>query len=151
MDSCLAQATDSLLIEVVIVDDGSTDDGVDVVKEKYGRLSNVRVITQPNAGVSAARNHGIAEATGEYIMFVDADDYLSQKALEPLIKHMTDADIEVLAHGAIVEPSTTPKSNASVNDCVLGNCMGGGIISQAEPRSILQRQRKRRMGIYNKA
>ena len=58
--------------ELIIVDDGSTDNGPQYVSEiQDGRI---RMLSQGNAGVSAARNHGIREANGKYICFLDADD-----------------------------------------------------------------------------
>src|SRR3954463_8415699 len=69
--SALAQTYDS--IEVIVIDDGSTDGSLKVIKS-FGDA--VRIESQPNAGACAARNHGIDLARGEYVQFLDADDLL---------------------------------------------------------------------------
>ena len=68
--------------ELVIVDDGSTDDSVNIVKSISD--SRIRIISKQNEGVSKTRNRGIIEAKGEYIFFLDADDYLVPEALNIL-------------------------------------------------------------------
>lgn len=72
-------------IEILIVDDGSTDETLRVAEYFAGTDRRIRVLTQKNAGVSAARNYGINEAKGEYIWFLDSDDWLEDNAIEILI------------------------------------------------------------------
>jgi glycosyltransferase involved in cell wall biosynthesis len=79
----LRQAVDSALAqdgaEVIVVDDGSTDDTAAVARSYGGRI---RLVQQPNRGLSAARNAGLAVARGDWVWFLDADDWLPEGAVE---------------------------------------------------------------------
>lgn len=108
--SYLKKCVDSLLqqdisdYEIILVDDGSTDDSGAIADELVHafRLSplasrlQLRVIHQSNAGLSAARNTGIAAATGDYIMFVDSDDYLQPNVLGTLMEQVEREQLDVL-------------------------------------------------------
>ena len=72
--------------EILVVNDGSKDNGAEVVEKYAATHPNVRLINKPNGGVSSARNLGIEQAKGKYIVFVDADDYLAQDGLVRMIK-----------------------------------------------------------------
>lgn len=86
------------LWEIIVVNDGSTDRTEAIAQEWAGRYpGNVRVITQPNQGVSAARNRGIDKARGEYIYFMDSDDLLRQRALPDLVRSATAGRLDMLA------------------------------------------------------
>lgn len=63
-------------LEVICVNDGSTDSSAEILRQFAARDSRVKVITQKNSGICASRNRGIQEANGEYISFVDSDDYI---------------------------------------------------------------------------
>src|SRR5690606_139621 len=89
--SVLAQ--DGVELEVVVVDDGSTDRSVEIAAALAGRDTRLRVVRQSNAGVAAARNAGAAAVSAEarYLHFLDADDVLVPGALHRL-KGRLDAD-----------------------------------------------------------
>lgn len=90
LDSLSQQTKSDLIEEVIIVDDGSTDNTVERIKNYQQRESNgksgkelpIKLICQENAGPSAARNEGMRQATAEYIAFLDADDEWTRKKLE---------------------------------------------------------------------
>ena len=76
--------------ELIVVNDGSTDGSEQVIKELIEDHSNVRLVNQENQGVSAARNRGILEASGEYVALIDGDDIWDQDCLTELIKMTLD-------------------------------------------------------------
>ena len=102
VDSLLAQ--DISDYEIILVDDGSTDDSGIIADEltapkkplPKGKGVSMRVIHQENAGLSAARNTGITAAQGEYIMFVDSDDYLQPNVLRMLMEQIERDNLDVL-------------------------------------------------------
>lgn len=94
VDSLLAQDYDDY--EIILVDDGSTDNSPQICDEYAEKGSPLRVIHQANAGLSAARNAGIKAAKGEYICFVDSDDYWEPNVLGSLMAQVERDDLDVL-------------------------------------------------------
>lgn len=82
LDSLLAQSYKDF--EVICVDDGSTDGSGEILDEYSDRDCRLRVVHQTNSGVSAARNKGLEEAAGDWMLFLDADDYIESDLLHQL-------------------------------------------------------------------
>ena len=86
--------------EVILVDDGSTDGSSKICDELCETISDerlaIRVIHQPNAGVGAARNAGLKVAKGEYVCFVDSDDYWEPNVLGTLMAQVEREKLDVL-------------------------------------------------------
>lgn len=76
------------MLEIILVDDGSTDQSLEICEDMSEKDSRIKIIHQNNGGVSRARNTGLKKATGQYIMMVDSDDYLYEKAVELMIKEI---------------------------------------------------------------
>lgn len=83
LDSLINQSYDDY--EIIIVNDGSTDSSVDIIK-KYLDNSKIKLINEENKGLSAARNNGVKNASGDYLIFVDSDDYIDKNLLLTLSK-----------------------------------------------------------------
>ena len=79
--------------QAICVNDGSTDGSANILNEYAARESRVKVINQANGGLSAARNTGIKAAEGEYVLFLDSDDWMEENALEVLSANLGDEDI----------------------------------------------------------
>lgn len=82
--------------EIILVDDGSTDSSGKICDELAVKDPRIRVIHQQNSGLSAARNAGLAVAKGEYIAFVDSDDYIAQEMYSVMIENMEKYDLDII-------------------------------------------------------
>ncbi len=85
--------------EAIMIDDGSTDGSAEICRAQCATDHRFRLISQPNAGVSAARNRGIDEAQGDWIAFMDADDIMPPDALEVMMSHAHKSGAGIVAGG----------------------------------------------------
>ncbi|MBR0353408.1 MAG: glycosyltransferase [Oscillospiraceae bacterium] len=93
IDSILGQTYSNM--EIILVDDGSTDGSLDICNEYMARDSRIKVIHKDNGGVSSARNTGLSAAAGDYIAFVDADDYLEKEMYGSLIGRIMEDSSDI--------------------------------------------------------
>ena len=118
LDSILSQTYNDF--EVILVDDGSNDDSGVICDEYAQRDSRIKVTHKENGGVSSARNVGLELSSGEYIVFFDGDDYISDNLFESIISHLNVKDFDVLfwrynsvrENGTVVENLKTLEANS---------------------------------------
>ena len=102
VEKYVAKCLDSVLVgnqftgQVICVNDGSTDNSLEKLEQYAAKYPNVEIITQPNTGLSAARNAGIMAAKGEYICFLDSDDYWQPNVLNGLLEQIERDNLDVL-------------------------------------------------------
>lgn len=97
IDSILNQDYEN--IELLIIDDGSTDETAEIANKRIVSDSRAVVLSKQNGGLSDARNYGLVRASGDYIMFIDSDDFLEINSLGSLLKYSTNNSLDVCIFG----------------------------------------------------
>lgn len=97
IERCVRSVLDQTLddLELIVVDDGSTDDTAEKAREAFRQDRRALILSQPNAGAGAARNAGMAEASGEFLYFLDADDWAVPDALAILVGAIERAHADI--------------------------------------------------------
>lgn len=122
IDRCLKSIINQTYrnIEVICINDGSFDNSYKILQNYLKTDSRIKVINQTNKGVSSARNNGIKNSTGKYIMFVDADDYLKDNMIELLVKSIKKDSSDLLICNYDVKCKNYIKEHKSIkNDKVM--------------------------------
>jgi glycosyltransferase involved in cell wall biosynthesis len=96
IDSCVNQDIDLRDYEIIVVNDGSTDNSQTILERLKDSIKNLIVINQANLGLSGARNTGLRHAQGEYIWFVDSDDWIKTNCLQRVTELCIKEDLDVL-------------------------------------------------------
>ena len=103
LDSVISQTYSNL--EIVLINDGSTDNSLAIANKYAANDSRIIVVDKPNEGVAATRNVGIATIKGEYVQFVDADDWIEQDMIEKMLNTALRNDCTIVSCGDILEYS----------------------------------------------
>lgn len=111
LEKCLSSLTDQCGedVQIVLVDDGSTDGSPEILDRYLKRYSNIEVITQPNAGVSHARNVGLQKASGEYLLWVDPDDWVTPDWLGTIRERIAATKPDMLLFDYIITDGATSR------------------------------------------
>lgn len=119
LESIFDQTTEEKY-EVIAVNDGSTDNSLEILKGYAENFKNLRILTRKNGGVSSARNAGIAHAKGEYIAFVDSDDFVERDYLEKLYSAAEQSSADI----AICNYKNTNSENSLSIGCIFRHRSG---------------------------
>lgn len=118
--------------EIIVVNDGSKDNGAEIVEKYAATHPNVRLINKSNGGVSSARNLGIHEAVGKYISFIDADDYIVSGGLERIVNLAEEhnADVVKFKNRSVQDSSVVDKSSVSDIPMNIEITTGDGVLKR---------------------
>ena len=94
IDSLYHQGLSDDCFEIIIVNDGTLDTSMKIVSSFVDQHSNIKIINQENQGLSVARNNGLAQAEGDYILFVDSDDFIVDNSLGIILQNALNSKLK---------------------------------------------------------
>ena len=96
MESIFSQGLDEDIFEVIIVNDGTKDRSIEAIQDIIRQHNNCMVLEQKNQGSWAARNTGLSKASGEYILYLDPDDFLIDGSLKPMLEKALETKMDII-------------------------------------------------------
>ena len=135
MDSVIDQTLSE--IEIICVDDGSTDASLSIIKEYQKADPRVRILTEVNAGPGRARNRGLDRARGKYVAFLDADDFVEPTLLESLYSLSEREELDIALSDYDFYYNKTATFKRRVNEPHEDAFAGGRIVSRTEHHDVL--------------
>ncbi|MGL5173046.1 MAG: glycosyltransferase family 2 protein, partial [Olsenella sp.] len=119
LGQCLESARTQTLenIEIICINDGSTDGSVDIIKSFINRDNRFRIIDKPNSGYGDSMNRGLEEARGKYVSILESDDFLDADALEYMSDLAEEQDLEVMKCNFWLYWSEASASHSYRHDC----------------------------------
>jgi len=130
LDSVISQSYKN--IEIILVNDGSTDNSLSICEEYLHKDSRILLLNKTNGGLSDARNFGLPKATGDYIWFVDSDDWIVSDAIEILVANLSKLKCEVLGFSFISYFEDTNQFSEITYSQSIGLTTGNDYIKQSE-------------------
>ncbi len=130
--------------EVIIIDDGSTDSSIEIIKEFTNKYLNFKYIQQENMGASAARNKGIKISKGKFISFIDSDDFVDKDFLKDMYKEALDKECDVVCCGY---STYYPKKNIVIKDLFM---LSSGVYKPYKFLNIMIRDFRIHYTMWNK-
>ena len=112
--SCVNQEAKRADYEIVVVDDGTKDNAMEIARRFQDNYSNIKIYSQENFGLSAARNMGLSHCSGDYVWFVDSDDYIDKESLS-LIFNKIEENPDIICIQAKRSDEATPRNIFSGN------------------------------------
>ena len=149
LNQCVSSLTNQTLkeIEIILINDGSTDDSLAVCAALAATDDRIRLIDKPNGGVSEARNDGLRAATGAYVGFVDPDDWVDTDMYERMLATLTAAQAEICLCNYVKEtkegtvPVLVKQSGTIEKEAILGDTdIMGSVCRLLISRELLERE-----------
>ena len=110
-------------LEIIIINDGSTDNSKEICEEIQGKDKRIIYISKKNSGVSDTRNVGIKQSTGDYITFIDSDDFIDNEYIDRMVTQLEECNVDMVVCNYIelYKNSKLSINNNEINDIIITN------------------------------